>query len=37
MEKCIKAKVRESGGVIETNFLDDKYQKKTYITLAYLA
>ena len=26
--KCIKAKVREFGGVIETNFLDDKIPKE---------
>ena len=30
----MKAKVREFNGVVKTNFLVMKYQKKTYITLA---
>ena len=34
-EKYMKAKVREFNGVIKTNFLSDKYQKKTNITLAF--
>ena len=33
-EKYIKAKVREFNGVIKTNFLMMKCQKKTNITLA---
>ena len=33
-EKYIKAKVREFNGVIKTNFLMVKCQKKTNITLA---
>ena len=31
---CIKAKVREFGGVIKTNFLGDEIPKKICITLA---
>ena len=33
-QKYIKAKVREFGGIIKTNFLVMKYKKKTCITLA---
>ena len=33
-EKYIKAKLREFNGVVATNFLGDKYQKKMCITLA---
>ena len=33
-ERYIRAKVREVNGVSITNFLVDKYQKKTCITLA---
>ena len=33
-QKYVKAKVREFGGVIKTNFLVMKYKKKTCITLA---
>ena len=33
-ERYIRAKVREFNGVSITNFLGDKYQKKTCITLA---
>ena len=34
-EKYIKAKIREFNGVIKTNFLAMKFQKKMCITLAY--
>ena len=33
-EKYIKATVREFNGVIKTNFLGKKYQKKMHITFA---
>ena len=33
-EKSIKATVREFNGVIKTNFLGKKYQKKMHITFA---
>ena len=33
-EKYIKAKIREFNGVIKTNFVAMKYQKKMCITLA---